>query len=576
MPCPWLYGKTRKTRPKDRRKNLNLFDVFTRTIGGLGIFILGMNMMSDGLRMSAGTRIKSILCAVSSNKIVGCITGTLVTAVVQSSSATTVMLIGFVSAGLITLQQAVGVILGANIGTTVTSQLIAFKITGAALPAIGIGVALKFFSKNHKLRYLGEVVLGFGLLFFGMTLMKNGLSPIKSDPSFVSIFTRFDPGTAGGLFLSVATGAVLTIMVQSSSATVGLTMALATQGLLSFPGAMALVLGENIGTTITAELATIGSRNINAHRAARAHTMFNVIGVGIILLIFPYFVALVESATGWLGIGAANQFVNGEAVNIARYIANGHTMFNLVNAMIFLLFLPLLIKVAILLSPHEEEPAGFKTNLSHLFDDSPIAALAQVRSEIVKMAKLAMLTLGNTLECMENGDCKRLENWKSYEEQLDLMKQEITTYLTQIYQGDVNQTEAREVASLMRMTHNIEKIGDSVENLAKLTNRIIKERVEFTPETAADMNRMADQVMAFLRLVTRQISRRTDELMERAGEMEEGIDRMREEMRQGYIESLRSGRCDIEPGLIFIDMLGNFEKIGDYCYNIAQAVTGSK
>lgn len=556
--------------------NLNLMEVFIQTIGGLGIFILGMNMMADGLKMSAGTRIKSILCAVSSNRVVGCITGTLVTAVVQSSSATTVMLIGFVSAGLITLQQAVGVILGANIGTTVTSQLIAFKLTSAALPAIGIGVGLKFFSKNRKLRYLGEVVLGFGLLFFGMSIMKNGLSPIKNDPSFISVFTRFDPGTTGGLFLSVATGAVLTIMVQSSSATVGLTMALATQGLLSFPGAMALVLGENIGTTITAELATVGTRNINAHRAARAHTMFNVIGVGIILLIFPQFIALVESVTSWVGYGAANHIVNGEAVNIARYIANGHTMFNLVNAMIFLVFLPVLIKAAIFLSPREKEPDGFKTNLNHLFDDSPIAALAQVRSEIVKMAKLAMLTLRNTVECMENGNCKRLDNWKPYEEQLDLMKQEITTYLTKIYQSDVTEAEAKEVASLMRMTHNIEKIGDSVENLARLTNRIIQERVEFTPGSIADMKRMADQVMAFLHLVTRQISRRTDELMERAGEMEDCIDRMREEMRQKHIESLRNGRCDIEPGLIFIDMLGNFEKIGDYCFNIAQAVTGSK
>lgn len=556
--------------------NLNLFDVFSQTIGGLGIFILGMNMMADGLKMSAGTRIKSILCAVSSNRVVGCITGTLITAVVQSSSATTVMLIGFVSAGLITLQQAVGVILGANIGTTVTSQLIAFKLSSASLPAIGIGVALKFFSKNSRLRYFGEVVLGFGLLFFGMTIMQNGLSPIKNDPSFVSIFTHFDPGATAGLFFSVATGAVLTIMVQSSSATIGLTMALATQGLLSFPAAMALVLGENIGTTVTAELATIGTRNINAHRAARAHTMFNVVGVGIIMMIFPRFIALVESVTGWLGYGAANQLVNGEAVNIARYIANGHTMFNLVNAMIFLFFLPVLIRAAIFLSPREKESDGFKTNLNHLFDNSPIAALAQVRSEIIKMAKLAMLTLGNTVDCMENRNCKKLENWKPYEEQLDLMKQEITTYLTKIYQGDVTEAEAREVASLMRMTNNIEKIGDSVENLAKLTNRIIEERVVFTPGAVSDMKRMADQVMAFLNLVTRQIGRRTDELMERAEEMEECIDRMRAEMRQEHIKSLRSGRCDIEPGLIYIDMLGNFEKIGDYCFNIAQAVTGSK
>ncbi|MCP4366779.1 MAG: Na/Pi cotransporter family protein, partial [Deltaproteobacteria bacterium] len=266
---------------------MNIINVLIQTIGGLGLFVLGMKMMTEGLQMSAGRKIKVILGAVSANRVVGCITGAGVTAMVQSSSATTVMLIGFVSAGLMTLQQAVGVILGANVGTTVTAQLIAFKLAKAALPAIAIGVALKFFTKKKKYRYIGEVFLGFGLLFFGMTVMKLGLSPIKSDPAFIAFFTKFDPESIGGLLLCVMVGAFLTIMVQSSSATVGLTMTLATQGLLTFPGAMALVLGENIGTTITAELATIGSANINAHRTARAHTMFNVIGVGLILLIFP-------------------------------------------------------------------------------------------------------------------------------------------------------------------------------------------------------------------------------------------------------------------------------------------------
>lgn len=239
-----------------------ILNVLIQTIGGLGLFILGMKMMTDGLQMSAGKRIKNILSAVSSNRIIGCVTGAGVTAMVQSSSATTVMLIGFVSAGLMTLQQAVGVILGANIGTTVTAQLIAFKLTKAALPAIAIGVFMKFFTRQKKYRYFGEVILGFGLLFFGMTVMKLGLAPIKNDPSFIEFFTKFDPGSASGLILCVFVGAVLTILVQSSSATIGLTMTLATQGLLPFSGAMALVLGENIGTTITAELATVGSANI--------------------------------------------------------------------------------------------------------------------------------------------------------------------------------------------------------------------------------------------------------------------------------------------------------------------------
>jgi len=353
---------------------MGILNVLIQTIGGLGLFVLGMKMMTEGLQMSAGKRIKKILGAVSSNRVIGCFTGAGVTAMVQSSSATTVMLIGFVSAGLMTLQQAVGVILGANIGTTMTAQLIAFKLTEAALPAIAIGVYLKFFTQTKKYRYIGEVILGFGLLFFGMTVMKHGLAPIKNDPTFIQFFTKFDPGSAGGLFLCVFIGAVLTILVQSSSATIGLTMTLATQGLLAFPGAMALVLGENIGTTITAELATIGSSNINAHRAARAHTMFNVIGVVFMLIIFPYFIDLIKFVTMFLGSGPVTQVVEGDVINIARYIANGHTLFNVINATFFLIFLPLLIKVSILLSPKEEASEDFfrLPDFGTQFDDTPI------------------------------------------------------------------------------------------------------------------------------------------------------------------------------------------------------------
>lgn len=243
---------------------MNSINILMQTVGGLGLFILGIKMMTEGLEMTAGQRIKRILEAISSNRIIGCLTGAGVTAVIQSSSATTVMLIGFVGAGIMTLQQAVGVVLGANIGTTVTAQLIAFKLTKIALPAIAVGVAIKFFSKKRKHRYFGDIVLGFGLLFYGMSVMENGLAPIRTNPEFISFFTKFSTHNIGGILLCVATGTLVTIMVQSSSATVGLTMALASQGMISFPTSMALVLGENIGTTITAELATLGSDNIDA------------------------------------------------------------------------------------------------------------------------------------------------------------------------------------------------------------------------------------------------------------------------------------------------------------------------
>ncbi|MFC1816933.1 Na/Pi cotransporter family protein, partial [Thermodesulfobacteriota bacterium] len=470
---------------------MNLVNVLIQTVGGLGVFVLGMKMMTDGLQMSAGKRIKAILGAASSNRALGCLTGASITAIIQSSSATTVMLIGFVSAGLMTLEQSIGVILGANIGTTVTAQLIAFKLSKAALPAIAIGVFMKFFTRKKKYRYLGEVILGFGLLFFGMTIMKLGLAPIKSDPAFIAFFTKFNADTAGGILLCVFIGTLLTVLVQSSSATIGLTMTLAAQGL--FPAAMALVLGENIGTTITAQLARIGSSNINAHRAANAHTIFNIIGVVFMLLIFPYFVGLIEIITLQVGTGPVAEVVDGETVNISRYIANGHTLFNVINAVVFLIFMPLLVKAAILFSPKpkEREDNYRLPNFGDRFIDSPIAALAKARSEIVRMSETAIETFKNTLTCIEDRDYKKLSRWKRIEGFLDSMQREITTYLTKIYQGVVTEPEAKEISSLMRMTNNIERIGDSVENIAQVTEIIIENDLSFTAAARADIKKIS-------------------------------------------------------------------------------------
>lgn len=557
---------------------MDLMNVLIQTIGGLGLFVLGMKMMTEGLQMSAGDRIKHILRAVSSNRVIGCLTGAGVTAIVQSSSATTVMIIGFVTAGLMTLHQAVGVILGANIGTTVTAQLIAFKLTEAALPAIAIGVFLKFFTQKKKYRYLGDVILGFGLLFFGMTVMKHGLSPLKSEPAFIEFLTKFNPDSISGLLLSVCVGAFLTILVQSSSATIGLTMTLATQGLLTFPAAMALVLGENIGTTITAQLATIGSSNINAHRTANAHTMFNVIGVFFMLLVFPLFVNAVETATAALGAGPVHAVVNGETINVARYIANGHTFFNVASAIIFLVIMPLLIKVAIALSPKEKEQEDMfrLPNFGDRLLDTPMAALAEARGEIIRMSEAAVQTFADTVNRIEDKDYKKLDNWKKMEDFLDDMQREITTHLTRVYQSEVSEKEAKEISSLMRMTNNLERIGDSVENIAQLTERFIETKLYFTPAALADIRKISGQVIVFLDLVTAGIKGQEEDVMKEAERIENLIDSMRENMRQDHISRLRTGDCAIDPGLLFIGMLANFEKMGDYCFNIAQAVAGVK
>ncbi len=556
---------------------MDLLDILIQTIGGLGLFILGMKMMTEGLEMTAGQKIKRILGAISSNRVIGCATGAGVTAMIQSSSATTVMLIGFVGAGIMTLEQAVGVILGANVGTTVTAQMIAFKLTDLALPAIAIGVPMKFFSKKRQYRHIGDIVLGFGLLFYGMTVMKHGLAPIKNDPEFISFFLKFSTDTYGGILLCVGMGALVTIMVQSSSATVGLTMTLAVQGLISFPTAMALVLGENIGTTITAEIATLGSTSLSAHRTARAHTLFNVVGVAMIVLIFPWFVELISMVTMMMGAEPVTDTVNGEFLNVGRYIANGHTIFNVLNASFFLMFLPQLIKVAIYLSPKEKRKERYRLpSFDMRFMDSTIGALAKVRGEVTKMALFTQKSLRHTCECITVRDDDRLAEREAVEDHIDAMQKVIIKYLTSIYQGDVNEPEAIEISEMMRITNNIERLGDSIENVSKILERIHDNGYDISEEASGDLVAISKEVDRFFDFVIKELGEHTPDFKVRAKAQEDLIDDMRERMRQDHIDRLRAEACSVDVGVLFIALLSNFEKMGDYCYNIAIGINRIK
>jgi phosphate:Na+ symporter len=548
--------------------------ILVHTLGGLGMFILGMKMMTEGLQATAGQKIRRILEAMSSNRFMGCATGAGVTALIQSSSATTVMLIGFATAGIISLQQAVGVVIGANIGTTITGQMIAFKLTEAALPAIAIGVGLKFFSKKRKYRYIGDIVLGFGLLFFGMTVMKDGLSPIKSNPQFVEFFTLFSTQTIGGLLLCVIMGAALTVAVQSSSATVGLTMTLAGSGLLDFSTALGLVLGENIGTTITAQLATLGSNNVEAHRTANAHTIFNTMGVGIILLIFPWFSDIVELLTLKLGTGAVTHTVNGEYVNVARYIANGHTLFNVINAFIFLIFLPRLVQLTIWVSPKprkSKERYGLP-EFDSGFIDSPIGALARVKGEIIRITEFTHTNLKKLALCLQTRDDDVLGEREPVEEFLDDSQKVIISYLTTIYQGEVNEPEAKEISEMMRITNNIERLGDSMENVSKILERIYDNGIEFSDQAKKDLTDISDKVVEFLGMIVDEMREKSDGFYQRALACEDMIDQMREQMRYHHIDRLRCAECSVDAGVLFIALVSNYEKMGDYCFNIATGV----
>ncbi len=549
-------------------------------MGGLGLFFLGIRTMSDGLQKYAGDRLRNFLKSITKNRVVGMFTGLFVTAVIQSSSATTVMTVSLVNAGLINLTQAIGVVLGANIGTTVTAQMIAFKIQDYALPLIGVGVVLKLFAKKEKVIYFGEALMGFGLIFFGLSTMKDAFAFMKGSEAVFNFFANLD----GFPFIALIIGTIFTMMMQSSSVTVGITMALASTGLISFPTSVAIILGDNIGTTITAELASIGT-NIAAKRTARAHTVFNVIGVIYIFLLMPYFVKLVNWITpGDVGFviktagEAANYNMNiGDAPYAARHIANAHTMFNVVNNLLFLPLIGVLAKIATIMIPGEEVTPEFHLKyLDGKVVSAPSIAIGEARNETIHMAKISLDMLDESMRALFDGDMKRLENVRKMEDTVDMLQREITEYSVRISQESITPEISREITSIINMVNNIERIGDHCENLTHLIERKKMEKLDFSDTATENIREIYQVSRKFLDFVIISMEKKDTSIKSEADRYEKRIDYLEDTFRQDHVNRLNKGKCKVDPGLIFIDMLTNFEKIGDHTFNIAEAVVGIK
>jgi len=376
-------------------------------------------------------------------------------------------------------------------------------------------------------------------------------------------------------------GTALTMILQSSSATVGVTMALASQGLLDFNASVAIILGENIGTTITAQLASLGA-GTNARRTANAHTLFNVLGVFIIIIAFPLFTKMVVwSTSAFIHIGPPDFVMNGEAVNIARYIANSHTLFNVVNAFIFLIALPYLVKATVWLTPRDVKEAEMD-ELHHIkymdakFIDTPSVAIGQAKAEIIRMGEAVEVMYDDVIRSLGERKLKELSKWRNREDAVDILQREITQFLVQVVQKPISEEESKEVNSLLRMANNLERVGDGVENIAELGEELIGEELQLSDGGMYDYELMSRTVRDFLALVVRGIRNDDSDIMLEAQKIEDSINQMREDMRGNYLMRLQSGICTVDPGLILVDMLTSFEKIGDHCYNIAQAVAGLK
>ncbi|MCK4508570.1 MAG: Na/Pi cotransporter family protein [Desulfuromonadales bacterium] len=549
-------------------------------MGGLGLFLFGMKIMSEGLQKIAGSRMRKILAALTNNRIVGTMVGIAVTAMIQSSSATTVMVVGFVNAGLMSLVQSIGVILGANIGTTVTAQLIAFKITHYALPAIGIGVGVKLFAKNKKWSYCGEIILGFGLLFFGLSVMKTAFDPLKASEEFRQLFMV----VGNNHLIGVLIGAVLTMIVQSSSATIGITLALASSGLLTFEASIALILGENIGTTITANLAAIGT-NLAARRTAFAHFLFNTLGVCYMLALFPFFLQFISSMTPGdadFVIQTQDQATRlggaiGDKPFIARHIANTHTVFNIVNTLIFLPLVGVLAKLSTVVIRGQEEEMEFHLKyLDNRVLSTPPIALAQARSETRRMAKIAQEMVDETFLFLQDDDLKKISGLQKKEDLTDILQKEITDFLVALSQKSIAQETSQEVASMMNMVNDLERVGDHCENLWTLSQRKLDQRITFSEIAMNEISEISELTSRFLATVVKALDEQNTEVYDEAHRMEDGIDDLEEKLRNNHIKRLNTGECTVNSGLIFIDMLHNFEKIGDHTFNFAKAVVGKK
>ncbi len=549
-------------------------------LGGLGMFLFGMKIMSEGLQKIAGDKMRKILAVLTNNRVIGALVGIAVTAIIQSSSATTVMVVGFVNAGLLSLVQSIGVILGANVGTTITAQLIAFKITKFALPAIGIGAALKLFSRNRKSTYIGEIVLGFGLLFFGLATMKTAFDPLKTSEEFRQLFLL----VGDYKLLGVLIGALLTIIVQSSSATIGITLALASSGLISFEASVALILGENIGTTITANLAAIGT-NLAARRTAFSHFLFNFIGVAYMLILFPFFLKFISSITPGDAdfiIQTQEQAQNfgaaiGDKPFIARHIANTHTLFNIINTLVFLPFIGLLAKLSTLLIRGEEDTESFQVKF---IDDrvlnTPPVAIGQARRETRRMAQIVQEMVDETTMFLNDGDYKRIRGLQKKEELVDILQKEIMAFLVKLSQKSISTETSETIGSLMNIVNDLERIGDHCENLWELGTRKIEEKINFSHLGETEMAEMAQKAKDFLAFTIEAMDKEDRTIESKAIEYEDAIDELEERLRMNHISRLNTGECAVQPGLVYIDMLHSFEKIGDHTFNVSEAVLGKK
>ena len=559
-------------------QGINYLQLALNVFGGLAIFVFGMKLMSDGLHKAAGERMRSILHFFASNRLVAVAAGTVVTAVIQSSSASTVMVIGFVNAGLLSLAQSIGIIFGANIGTTITAQIIAFDISAITMPAIILGLLLLFITWKYCNGW-GETALGFGLLFFGMTIMSNELKSVADFPSFLNFFRTFDCSPVNGvmpfgsLIGTIGIGLLVTVVIQSSSAATGIILALGASGLINFYTAVALVLGANIGTTITAQLAALPANRI-AKQAALAHTLFNVFGVVVTAASFywtwkdtgiPVFFYFINSITGGDVFAATPQ-------NLPRHIANAHTVFNVATTLLLLPFTGVMARICETLLPVRKEKIKYQFLEPHLLD-TPSIALEQTVRALRSMLKDSWKMVDQALNrhfLKANVDPEQFRKLARREDKIDRMQAEITRYLVQITRRELAPPQSELIPLLMHCTNDAERIADHTATLLELTRRLEASETKVSSAGQLGFKRLTELLTEMAEAVVGTLESYQEPLKYRALALEQEIRKLAGDLENAHIERLRRGKCNPVVGVIYVEALGEVEKVAGNLANIAE------
>lgn len=529
-------------------------DMAMTLLGGLALFLYGMKMMGEGLEKAAGDKLRKLLESLTRNPIMGLLVGVIFTMVIQSSSATTVMVVGFVNAGLLDLMQATGVILGANIGTTVTAWIVAGFQAMAIMPLVLlIGVAMMMFLKRLKLQRVGQIVAGFGMLFVGMDMMSGAMKPLANSPEFASLMTMFSSP-----LMAMLMGVVITAVIQSSSASVGILELLAIQGLVPLDTALYIIMGTNIGTCVTAMLASIGTTR-TARRAALIHLMFNVLGTLVVFILVS-----VLPVAQWLSN------IEGPAVQIAI----AHTSFKVFEVLCFISLRKWLVKLVMILVPGEDA-RGEERHLQYLDDrilSTPPIAVAQICKEIERMGTIAVDNLSRAMEAFFSKDTSILGEVEQNEEVVNYLNHEITRYMVQVSQLELPSGDVERIGSLFHVVNDLERIGDHAENMAEYAQSRIDEDIPFSEDSIREMREMLDKTVTLCRLSLEVLHSRDKRLLPQVLVQEESIDDMEKELQQSHVERLTRGACTPRSGMIFSDMLSNLERVADHATNIGFSI----